>query len=266
MNEVDVQQCTPGPAEREQGAETGKPESRASPDPSPGGGPPLPEAGFAPAAPDQLLALLESERRRIAVDLHDGLGPLLTLIKLQVTHAARLLAGRHGSEAAAALALQQAGEHVTRAFDELRRTVMALRPAMVDDLGLLPTLGWLVREFERSDAGIAIDSMFAVDECDIPADLRIVIFRICQEALNNVVKHARASRVTLLLARRGDSLVLRVADDGCGLAETPAVLFRRSGGGLAGIARRTAGSGGAFNVESGPGGGTGITVCWTLPA
>jgi signal transduction histidine kinase len=217
-----------------------------------------------PAAADQLLAVLESERRRIATDLHDGLGPLLTLIKLQVTLAARLLGDHHGSGEAAALALQQAGEHVARAFDELRRTVMALRPAMVDDLGLLPTLGWLVREFERSDAGIVIERSFAVDECDIPVDLRIVIFRICQEALNNVVKHARASRVTLLLARRGECLVLRVADDGCGLAEPPAALFRRAGGGLAGIVRRTAGSGGACNVESGPGDGTRITVCWTL--
>jgi two-component system NarL family sensor kinase len=219
----------------------------------------------AAAAAGQLLAVLESERRRIALDLHDGLGPLLTLIKLQVTHAARLLADRHGSEAPAVLALQQAGEHVARAFDELRRTVMALRPAMVDDLGLLPTLGWLVREFERSEAGIAIEGNFAVEESDIPSDLRIVIFRICQEALNNVVKHARASRVTLLLAHRGDCLVLRVADDGCGLAEPPAALLRRAGGGLAGIVRRTAGSGGACNVESGPGDGTRITVCWTLP-
>jgi two-component system sensor kinase len=218
-----------------------------------------------PGAVDQLLAVLESERQRIAVDLHDGLGPLLTLIRLQVTQAARLLADRHGSEAAAALALQQAGEHVTRAFDELRRTVMALRPAMVDDLGLLPTLDWLVREFERSDAGVAIERDFAVDECDIPFDLRIVIFRICQEALNNAVKHAHASRITLLLARRGECLVLRVADNGCGLAEPPAALFRRAGGGLAGIAARTAGSGGTCKVDSSPGGGTRITVCWTLP-
>ena len=224
----------------------------------------LADAG-APALPDQLSAVLESERRRIAVDLHDGLGPLLTLIKLQVTHAARLLGERHDSGAAAALALQQAAEHVTRAFDELRRTVMALRPAMVDDLGLLPTLGWLVREFERAEAGIAIEPSFGVDESDIPHDLRIVIFRICQEALNNAVKHARASRVSLLLALRGDCLVLRVGDDGCGLAEPPAALFRRAGGGLAGIVRRTAGSGGACNVESSPGGGTRITVCWTLP-
>ena len=92
-----------------------------------------------------------------------------------------------------------------------------------------------------------------------------MIFRICQEALNNVVKHARASRVTLLLAYRGERLVLRVADDGCGLAEPSATLAQRAGGGLASIVRRTAGSGGVCSVESSPGAGTRITASWTVP-
>lgn len=219
----------------------------------------------ATAAPsDQLLAVQETERRRIAVDLHDGLGPLLTLIRLEVAHAGRLLAGRHNAERDAAASLHRAEQHVARAFDELRRTVMALRPAMVDDLGIVPTLGWLVREFERSGAGIEIERELGVDEDDIPPELKIVIFRVCQEALNNIVRHAAASRARLLLARGGDALHLRIADNGRGLAGAPDDLFQRAGGGVAGIVRRVAASGGACSVESTPGGGTRINIFWPL--
>lgn len=218
------------------------------------------EAG---SEPDALGAAQEAERQRIAVDLHDGLGPLLTLVKLELQHAARLLGDSRGPASEAGAALQRATRNVARAFEELRRTVMDLRPSMLDDLGILPTLAWLVREFEQSGADVDIEADLIVEEHEIPAELRIVIFRVCQEALNNVVRHARARRASLLMAKAGPMLHLQVEDDGAGFAMAPD-LFHRSGGGLAGIVRRVKASGGDCAVESSPGQGTRICVCWPL--
>jgi signal transduction histidine kinase len=218
-----------------------------------------------PALAHMLQAVQEAERQRIAVDLHDGLGPLLTLVKLELERATRLLGDATAPPSAAQAALQRAAHNVARTFEELRRTVMDLRPSMLDDLGILPTLAWLVREFEHSAADFSIDVELIVEELDIPAELRIVIFRVCQEALNNVCKHARASHAVLLMARTGQMLHLQIEDDGAGFAMASGI-FHRSGGGLAGIVRRVNASGGDCAVESSPGRGTRIRICWDLDA
>lgn len=242
--------------------------ARAAPAQSPAlGAAPAARLGFLQAGdqPDMLQAAQEAERQRIALDLHDGLGPLLTLVKLELQHATLLLGDATAPASEAAAALQRATCHVARAFEELRRTVMDLRPSMLDDLGILPTLAWLVREFELSGAGFRIDADLIVEERDIPPELRIVVFRVCQEALNNVAKHARASHAALLLAKAGPMLHLQIDDDGAGFAMASEI-FQRSGGGLAGIVRRVTASGGNCTVESSPGRGTRICICWPLEA
>lgn len=214
--------------------------------------------------PDPVLAAQEQERRRIAVDLHDGLGPLLTLIRLELAQAAELAGPGHPGQPELGPVIDRAASHVARAFDELRRTVVNLRPAMLDDLGIVPTIRWLIREFEQSRAGVLIRGDLAVSESDVPAALKIVIFRICQEALNNIVKHADARCAMLSLTRSGHALQLCIEDDGRGLALAQADLSRRAGGGLAGIYWRAAGSGGRCEIGSLPGRGTWIRVAWQV--
>jgi signal transduction histidine kinase len=225
---------------------------------------PAAESGWTalPSEPGQLLHAQEQERQRIAADLHDALGPLLTLIRLELGHAAELVPGDDPSGLAPVIG--RANRHVTQAFDELRRTVINLRPAMLDDLGIVPTLGWLVREFELAGRAMHTRAELAVAEQEVPTHLKITIFRICQEALNNIVRHARATRAVLSLTREGDALCLAIDDDGCGMPEQSS-LPRRPAGGIAGIHWRAATSGGRCDITSAPGKGTRIRVAWPLP-
>lgn len=213
---------------------------------------------------DQLLLMQEMERQRIAMDLHDGLGPLITLIKLELQTVRALLLPRRCKVSLVQAAVRRAEENVARAFEELRRTVMDLRPSILDDLGILPALGWLIRQFELSGTDTIIEGNLMADERAIPAALKIVIYRVCQEALNNVVKHADASRGTVALVIVGDELLLSIEDDGRGFAATANDIANRSGGGLPGILRRAKSSNGSFHVDSSCGGGTRLTICWPL--
>jgi signal transduction histidine kinase len=216
------------------------------------------------AQPDQILLIQELERQRIAMDLHDGLGPLITLIKLELQNARRCIGETRPQLGLARAAIRRAEENVARTFDELRRTVLDLRPAMLDDLGILHSLGWLIRQFELSGTDAVIQGQLMAEEGAVPAALKIVIFRICQEALNNVMKHAHASHVCVALEIIGVDVRLSIADDGDGIASGTGDLLNRSGGGLAGIMRRANSSNGTCQVDSAGGQGTRITVRWPL--
>lgn len=213
---------------------------------------------------DQILLTQELERQRIALDLHDGLGPLITLIKLELQTAAKFMGGQLRDLGLARAAIGRAQENVARTFDELRRTVFDLHPAMLDDLGVMHALKWLIRQFELSGSDVVIQSNLVADEGAIPIALKIVIFRVCQEALNNVMKHAHASHVTVTLAIHDGNLQLSIEDDGGGIGAGTGDLCSRSGGGLSGIIRRAKGSEGTVSVESACGNGTRITIRWPL--
>lgn len=214
--------------------------------------------------PDQILLMQELERQRIAMDLHDGLGPLITLVKLELHNASRCIGASPPELGLARAAILRAEETVARTFDELRRTVLDLRPAMLDDLGILHALGWLIRQFELSGTDAVVQGRLAVEEGAVPAALKIVIFRICQEALNNVMKHAQARHVCVALELTGVQLHLSIADDGVGFVTGPGEQLNRSGGGLPGIVLRAGSSNGECCVDSTAGLGTRITVRWTL--
>lgn len=211
-----------------------------------------------------LMQELELERQRIAMDLHDGLGPLLTLIKLELNNA-KLLMDKQCSPALARESIRRAEENVGRSFEELRRAVRDLRPAILDDFGTVQALRWLVRQFELSGIDVSIHSTFSVDDGAVPAALKIVIFRICQEMLNNVIKHAQASHVVVELDVTGAILTLSIADDGRGMSAAPTdSCGQAGGGGLAGIAWRAQCSNGKLTIDSAPGRGTRLAVRWHL--
>jgi PAS domain S-box-containing protein len=215
----------------------------------------------------QHLTIQESERRRIAMDLHDGLGQTLGLVKLSIEEAARSLgaSGSNTSDTVAAT-LGRLGPTVKTALDELRRISMNLRPSTLDDLGILATLSWYFREFEGACPGIRIESEISVAEADVPNTLKIAIFRIVQEATGNALKHSKAGVIKVRLRNRKAGLELAVEDDGQGF-DPAAVAGGRDfthGLGLQSMRERAELSGGEYQFRSAPGLGTSLRVRWPL--
>lgn len=209
-----------------------------------------------------LVSIQEDERRRIALDLHDGLGQSLSLIKLSVEGVAQQLAA--GSAEVAAASLQQLLPRIRQALFEVRRVSSELRPSILDDLGILPTLSWFFREFEAACGHIAVEKAFNVAEHEVPAPLRITLYRILQEATNNIVKHAGANRVRVHLDLIGGALHLLIEDNGCGFDPDiiPYVEGEARGIGLVSMKERAALFGGTCRIVSTPGHGTRIEVSW----
>lgn len=209
-----------------------------------------------------LVTIQEDERRRIALDLHDGLGQSLSLIKLSVEGAAQQLAA--GSAEAAAASLQHLIPRIRQALFEVRRVSSELRPSILDDLGILATLSWFFREFEAACRHIAVEKAFNVAEHEVPVPLRITIYRILQEATNNIVKHAGANRMRISLDRIGEALRLLIEDNGCGFDpdNIPYIEGEARGIGLVSMKERAALFGGICRIVSAPGQGTRIEVLW----
>jgi signal transduction histidine kinase len=154
---------------------------------------------------------------------------------------------------------------VQETLTEVRRVCLDLRPSMIDDLGILPTLSWLLREVEEA-GGLEVSKVVTVEETDVPEKLKITIFRVVQEAMCNIAKHAEASRVRVIFLRTEDSLRLVVEDNGRGF--DPAVVAERAsagrGLGVRGMTERVRLSGGDYRLESAPGKGARIQMSWPV--
>jgi len=209
-----------------------------------------------------LVTIQEDERRRISLDLHDGLGQSLSLIKLSIEGAVRLLAA--GATAEVEESLRQLIPRVREAVAEVRRVSTELRPWILDDLGIVRTLSWFFREFEAARGDITVEQAINVAEHEVPAPLRITIFRILQETTNNIVKHAGANRVRVRLDRIDDVLTLLIEDNGCGFNpdRIPCAEGQCRGLGLLSMKERASLSGGTYQLASSPGQGTRIQISW----
>jgi two-component system NarL family sensor kinase len=151
-------------------------------------------------------------------------------------------------------------------LDDLLRIATELRPSLLDDLGLLPTLEWLCRTFERTYRTVRVELRIAVTEVDVPEHLKLVIFRTAEELLANVAQHANASRVKVALMRDANELSLSVQDDGDGF---DAKLLSHGvhhvrGIGLRTIRERLETTGGRLALDSRPSRGARIGACWAL--
>ena len=210
----------------------------------------------------QHLTIQESERRRIAVDLHDGLGQTLSLVKLSIEVAARSVSAGGSDKVAATL--ERLAPTVKSALAELRRVSMNLRPSTLDDLGILATLSWYFREFEEACPNMKLEREISVVEADVPQPLKISIFRIIQEATNNALKHARADRIKVCLGGEGGSLELSIEDNGQGFDPAAAASHRdfSHGLGLQSMKERAELTGGNYEFKSAPGHGARIRVRW----
>ena len=151
-----------------------------------------------------------------------------------------------------------------KTIEEVRRIVKDLRPSILDDLGILATIAWFCREFQNVYSCIRIEKELAIKENDIPLPLKTVIYRVLQEALNNVAKHSRANTVDLSMKKTPSGIKLVVKDNGKGfdLEKTIALKPAERGFGLASMRERVELSGGMFDIRSVIGNGTTIRVSW----
>lgn len=207
----------------------------------------------------RLIEVQELERRTIAGELHDEIGQALTIVKMNLqalsTHAGARDVGDRLEESIAT---------VTRALEQVRSLSLDLRPSLLDDLGLVATLRWYMARQARA-AGFLLHFNVAEPPGRLTAVLETVCFRIAQEALTNVVRHARASEVWVQL-RCDAELCLTVRDDGVGFdpAQEEARSIHGESFGLLGMRERASLSGGRLAIRSAPGRGTTVAVCFPL--
>ena len=206
------------------------------------------------ALASRLQTAAESERLRIARDLHDELGQALTGLKMELEWIIRKHSG--GNEALVAL-IQNAMKLVDSTVDVVRNLSRELRPTMIDGLGLPAAVEWYASEFERR-FGIICEVDMPEGTLELSSDRSISAFRIIQEAFTNVARHSQAKNVTVTIDRQVDDAVVTIKDDGIGFS------VRHSDGplslGLLGMRERALGLGADLSIESVPDHGTSVTL------
>ncbi|MDC4205262.1 MAG: PAS domain S-box protein [Candidatus Manganitrophus sp.] len=203
----------------------------------------------------QLLEAQETERRRIARELHDEIGQSLTAIKLQL----------HGSKRLSDRRMEECIQMVDQALSQVRNLSLALHPPELNELGLVATLRW---HLDRQAHAANLISNFSADPLParLPPELEIACFRVAQEALTNVIRHAHASEVSIELRQRENELHLTVEDDGEGF-DVGAARSRAIQGmslGLVGMQERAELAGGRLELDSAPGEGTQVRAIFQL--
>jgi PAS domain S-box-containing protein len=205
----------------------------------------------------QLLTAQEQERKRISFELHDDLGQSLTVLKMQLRAAARHLPPGHK----AIKELEEARDYLNQTIETLRRISKALSPSLLEDMGLIKALMHL---FEETCGRQHIRCNFHIDNIDglFPPEAQVTIYRIFQEILNNISKHARADQVDLDVRNLGKSIIFSVTDNGEGfdVAQVLAGRTMDQGLGLASMEERARLIGGSLNLVSQPGTGTTINI------
>lgn len=206
----------------------------------------------------QLIESQESERKRIAAELHDSLGQQLLVIK----NWAMISLGTNGQESPNREALTEISTTASQAVNEVREIIYDLRPYQLDKIGLANTIRFMIEKVAAS-SGINFETTLT-GEIDhvFPGESEITFYRIVQECVSNVVKHSRAKRARVAVERRENLLTLTVEDDGRGYTPEPAPVGGggRRGFGLTGLAERVRMLGGQHTITSGAGVGTKIEV------
>ncbi len=213
-----------------------------------------------------LLDTQDDQRSRIASDLHDGVGPLVIAAKFFAEGAIARLNARDTHQAASML--ETAVARLRDVLSEVHRITVELRPNSLNDLGLLPTITWYCRDFGQLRPQMKLGCELRVHEERIPAELKLQIFRILEEAMRNVGRHSGATEASVALVGERQELVLRIEDNGCGF-DAGRVLNAEAGGmgvGLHSIAKRVDGTSGRLEIRSEAGKGTTIVARWPLRA
>jgi PAS domain S-box-containing protein len=203
-----------------------------------------------------IITAQEKERKRISMELHDDLGQSLSLLKVQLSSIQNRL---NGNGTAVADDLQETRQYLDSVIENVRRLSRDLSPSLLADLGLTAAIDWLINDFKRyytfeiSRDIETIDTLFSSEK-------QIILYRIFQEIMSNIAKHARASHVRILMKTRRKLLTVQVADDGKGfnLDQVTSMHAAEKGMGLAAMQERVLMLGSVLNIETGDGKGTRI--------
>jgi len=209
----------------------------------------------------RLQSIREEDSKRIAREIHDELGQSLTALKMDLSW----LASRFPEDISDRRLLLDKIKAMTSLIDRTIQTVQKisseLRPGLLDDLGLIPAIEWQAQEFQKR-TGIHCQLEIEGETLDLDSDRSTAIFRVFQEALTNVARHARASRVSINLRTDAEKLELRVTDNGIGISEKAVQAIDSLG--LMGMRERLHPFGGELGIRGWPNKGTELTVSLPL--
>ena len=212
----------------------------------------------------QLFTIQEDERAHLARHLHDSIGQSLVAIKYGIE---RLLSEiKDQAKDVNIDHIQGLIAHIKTTIEEFRKIFMDLRPSTLDELGLLDTINWYSRKIQEMYPELYIKQNINLAESDIPVFLRIHIYRLLQEALENIVNHSQATKVFISLIKKMDSIELSIKDDGIGF-DVDAVLSvekNKRGFGIGSMKERCRLTSGLFSVSSNKGKGTEIQASWPI--
>jgi PAS domain S-box-containing protein len=210
----------------------------------------------------KLLTLQEEERACLSAELHDRIGQTLVAIKVNLERALGTDMEKTGLVSASLL------EHlipmIQNVLGEVRNIYMNIRPTVLDDLGIVAAVDYLCREFEDMHPTININKLISTKPNEIPEHIRIVIYRIVQEALNNAARHGKPESVSVSLVKEQRNIKLKIKDNGVGfdVKQVLDVENRESGLGIASMKERSELSNGSFAIVSAVGQGTTVCAWW----
>jgi len=208
------------------------------------------------ALSSKLMQVEEKERKRIAGELHDSIGQYLTAIKF---NAENILARLTQKDEATAVETLKAGiPLIQQTIEEVRRIMMDLRPTILDDLGIIATISWFCREFQAVYKNVRLEKQILLEEMQVPEPLKIIIYRIMQESMNNAAKYSGAGLIRIRLKQEKQRINFIIMDNGIGFNAGR----RHKGLGLISMRERIEGSGGSMAVRTKAGKGTVIRASW----
>lgn len=202
------------------------------------------------AALRALVQMQEMENRRISRELHDSVGQALTSLLLSI----RTIQNKEGA-APVQDELEELYRLTTETMEEVRRISLNLRPLVLENLGLIDAIFWYVENFQKS-TGIEVIFRSAADQPSLAKEIELTIYRIIQEALTNVSKHAKARHVAITIGGGNDRILISIRDDGKGID----MAVQKDGLGLLGMGERVRMLGGKLSIQGGKGEGTSILV------
>jgi len=202
----------------------------------------------------------ERESKRIALEIHDELGQQLTALKMDISWLSNRIDPAMEGTKKLLQKMDSMSDLVDKTIQTVQKISSELRPGLLDDLGLVPAIEWLAQDFQ-SRTKIRCETRLTCGDIDLPPDYATAIFRISQEALTNVVRHAKATRVDISLKEDNDALIFKIQDNGKGIEADE--MFAPSSLGLMGMRERVRPFGGDLKITGTPKRGTSLIV--TLP-
>ncbi len=211
----------------------------------------------------QLIEAQEKERKRIASDLHDGIAQTIGVVKYRIEDSVATLARRYPDMDLSIF--DGTVDEIKLLVEEVRRISSNLSPSMLEDFGIQVALEWLCKEFKAQHKNLNVSCAIRIDECDTPELVKVAIYRVVQEAFNNIVKHASATNVDASLDSTDGGVHLVITDDGAGFdpAETSSGYDGKKGLGLRSMRERVEATGGSFGLETDQEKGVVVRAIWS---